>query len=43
MGDKIHEAWVSLRNDYEYQTSEKAIKETIEANEYEFYVDGKLF
>jgi hypothetical protein len=42
MADKIHEAWVSLRNDYEYQTSEEAIKDTILANEYEFYENGKL-
>jgi hypothetical protein len=42
MADKIHEAWVSLRTDYEYQTSEKAIKDTILANEYEFYENGKL-
>ncbi len=32
-----------LRNDYEYMTSEAAIIETIEANEYEFTVDGKRF
>jgi len=43
MADKIHEAWVSLRNDYEYLTSEEAIKDTILANEYEFYEDGKMF
>jgi len=34
---------VMLRNDYEYKTSEAAIIETIEANEYEFTVDGKRF
>ena len=43
MAEKIHEAWVSLRNDYEYLTSEEAIKEAIETNEYEFCEDGKMF
>lgn len=42
MGSKIHEAWVSLRDNYEYLTSEEAIKDTIKANEYEFYENGKL-
>jgi hypothetical protein len=32
-----------LRDEYEYQTSEEAVKETIRANEYEFTADGKLF
>jgi len=32
-----------LRKEYEYQTSEAAIKETIEANGYEFTKDGKMF
>jgi hypothetical protein len=31
-----------LRDEYEYQTSEEAVVETIEANEYEFTEDGKL-
>lgn len=43
MDDKIHEAWVSLKTDYEYLTSEEAIKDTIQANEYEFYKNGKFF
>lgn len=43
MGNKIHEAWVSLRNNYEYLISEEAIKETILLNEYEFYEDGRMF
>jgi hypothetical protein len=43
MADKIHEAWVSLRNDYEYLISEEAIKDTIKTNECEFYEDGRLF
>lgn len=42
MAEKIHEAWVSLRNNYEYYTSEEAIKDTILANKYEFYEDGTL-
>lgn len=42
MRNKIHEAWVSLRNNYEHLTSEEAIKDTIKANEYEFYENGKL-
>ena len=32
-----------LRKEYEYQTSEEAIIETILANEYEFTEDGKIF
>ncbi|KKK62812.1 hypothetical protein LCGC14_3000600 [marine sediment metagenome] len=31
-----------LRREFEYQTSEEAIIETILANEYEFYIDGEL-
>jgi hypothetical protein len=34
---------IMLRNEYEYLTSEKAIKETIEANDYEFTREGKRF
>lgn len=32
-----------LRTEFEYQTSEEAIIETIEANEYEFTKEGKQF
>lgn len=32
-----------LRLQYEYLISNEAIKETIEANDYEFFEDGKLF
>jgi hypothetical protein len=32
-----------LRKEYEYLTSEEAIIETIQANEYEFTEDGKMF
>ena len=31
-----------LQREYEYLTSEEAIRNTIEANEYEFDIDGKL-
>ena len=33
---------IILRNEYEYLTSEEAIIETIESNEYYFTEDGKL-
>ena len=33
---------IMLQNEYEYLTSEEAIIETIEANEYEFTQAGKL-
>lgn len=32
-----------LENEYNYLTSDAAIKETFEANEHEFTVDGKIF
>lgn len=34
---------VILRNEYEYQTSEEAIIETIRANDYDFYENGKMY
>lgn len=40
--DKVFEAWVNLRNNYEYQMSREAIEETIEANEYKFFEDGRM-
>lgn len=52
--DKVETAWeellrdlehcylTMLRNEYEYQTSEEQIKESIRANEYEFTEDGSL-
>lgn len=40
--DIEHEYLKTLRSEYEYLTSEEAIIETIEANEYEFTEDGKL-
>lgn len=39
----LQEEYLSmLRREYEYLTSEESIVETIRANEYEFYEDGKL-
>ena len=32
-----------LREEYEYRTSREVIIETIEANDYDFTIDGKLF
>jgi len=32
-----------LQKEYEYETSEEAIVETIKANEYEFTEDGNLY
>jgi hypothetical protein len=32
----------ALRDEYDYHTSREAIVEAIEANEYEFYADGRL-
>ena len=34
---------IILRNEYEYQTTDKAIIETIESNDYQFTKDGKQF
>lgn len=33
----------SLREDYEYLTSDEAIKDTIEANDYDFTLNGKIY
>lgn len=42
--DNILEDYLSmLRQEYEYQTSEEAIIESIEANEYQFTEDGELY
>jgi hypothetical protein len=41
--DLSHEIYTSLEKDYYYLTSEEAIKETIEANEYTFLESGKIF
>lgn len=40
--DIEHEYLKLLRNEYEYRTSDQAIIETIEANDYEFTEDGEL-
>ena len=41
---QLKEEYLSiLRKEYEYLTSEEAIKWTIDANEYEFTIDGKIF
>ena len=40
--DFAHWARVLLRDEYKYLTSDEAVKETIEANEYEFTEAGKL-
>ena len=40
--DFAHWARILLRDEYEYLTSDEAVKETIEANEYEFTEGGKL-
>ena len=40
--DFAHWARILLREEYEYLTSDEAVKEMIEANEYEFTEGGKL-
>ena len=40
--DFAHWARILLRDEYEYLTSDEAVKEAIEANEYEFTEEGKL-
>jgi hypothetical protein len=40
--DILYEYLEMLRQEYEYQTSEEAIIETIEANEYTFLEDGTM-
>ena len=42
LDDFAHWARILLRDEYEYLTSDEAVKEMIEANEYEFTEDGKL-
>lgn len=41
--DKVHEAWVMLRDQYEYLTSRDAIEDSIRANGYKFLENGKVF
>ena len=40
--DILQDYYYMLKREYEYQTSEEAIRESIEANEYEFDEDGNL-
>ena len=42
LDDFAHWARIQLRDEYEYLTSAEAVKEMIEANEYEFTEDGEL-
>ena len=42
LDDFAHWARILLRDDAEYRTSDEAIREMIEANEYEFTEAGKL-
>jgi hypothetical protein len=41
--DKYEEFLKRIESEWEYETSEEYIKETIEANEYEFRESGELF
>jgi hypothetical protein len=41
--DLLEDYLVMLSNEYDYMTSEQAIVETIEANEYDFTEDGRIF
>lgn len=38
----LEEYRVILQEDYDYRTSDEAIIETIDANDYEFYEDGRM-
>lgn len=38
----LNDYWDLIKGDYEYRTSRESIIETIEANEYEFTIDGKM-
>jgi len=40
--DYCHKIYKELENDYEYQTSDEAIKESLIVNEYEFLADGSM-
>lgn len=41
--DLIHKSFKSLREQYNYLLSDEAVKETIEANEYDFLESGEIF
>lgn len=40
--DVVHEALSNLRKQYDYLTSREAIIETLEANDYDFNLDGRI-
>lgn len=40
--DLMHDAWGNLRDSYEYQYSDEAIKESIESNDYDFDENGDI-
>jgi len=41
--DYCHKIYKELENDYEYMTSDEAIKESLIDNEYEFLADGSMY
>lgn len=41
--DRMEQAIINLRKDYEYQLSDECIDETIRANDYTFTADGRRF
>lgn len=41
--DLLHEYLSILQKEWDYQTSEEAIIETIKANEYEFFANGRQY
>ena len=43
LNDCIYSLCASVNAEIEYQSSEEAITETIEANDYDFTEDGKLY
>lgn len=43
LNDLLSDYLIMLDNEYEYLTSEKAIIETIKANEYQFTVNGEIY
>jgi len=40
--DLMHNAWVGLRDSYEYQFTDEALKEDAISNDYEFNEDGEI-
>jgi len=41
--DFAQEIYSTLEQEYEYQTSDEAIKEHLDANEHKFFADGRIF